>query len=161
MSKNPTPSDSDRDKQTVRELRNKLRATLEERDEARAERDKSRAEFDSLQKEFYEAQNDFIASQDKFSDLEDTNARFTQLENIVKESQKIARTVSIRLALLASSFGSFAWMLTLWVNRPADAGLLYDLTIAFFGVISVVFLLAAFKDELRNKFKSWFKRWRR
>jgi len=161
MSKNPTPSDSDQDEQTVRELRNKLRAALEERDEARAERDKSRAEFEVLQNEFYEVHNELSNLLEEVKTAQDTNARFTQLEDIVKESQKIARTVSIRLALLASSFGSFAWMLTLWVNRPADAGLLYDLTIAFFGVISVVFLLAAFKDELRNKFKSWFKRWRR
>jgi len=87
-------------------------------------------------------------------------SQILQIKQAIKESQKVARAVSIRLALLASSFGSFAWMLTLWVTRPADAGLLYDLTIAFFGVISVVFFLAAFKDELRNKFKSWFKRWR-
>jgi len=95
-----------------------------------------------------------------YGESENLAGLILQIKQAVKESQKVARAVSIRVALLASSFGSFAWMLTLWVTRPADAGLLYDLTIAFFGVISVVFLLAAFKDELRNKFKAWFKRWR-
>jgi len=137
MSKNPTPNEPDKNEEKFRDLLTKFRVTQEKLDKLERESDNLRERLKTAQ---------------------DTNARFAQLEQAVKESQKIARAVSIRLALLASSFGSFAWMLTLWVNRPADAGLLYDLTIAFFGVISVVFLLAAFKDELRNKFRSWFKR---
>jgi len=137
MSKNPTPNKPDKNEEKFRDLLTKFRVT-------QAKLDKLEREADRLRAEVKESQDDEV--------------RFAQLEQAIKESQKIARAVSIRLALLASSFGSFAWMLTLWVNRPADAGLLYDLTIAFFGVISVVFLLTAFKDELRNKFKSWFKR---
>lgn len=89
-----------------------------------------------------------------------TDELVEQMKTLIA-SQGAAYAAAIRLALLASSFGSFAWMLTLLLiifGNPIGA---LWVAVAFFGVLSVVFFWLAFNARFINWLKNKFERRRR
>jgi len=109
---------------------------------------------DSEQSELDEFRKDF-------SFVVKATAKATEQMNNLTESQNASYAAAIRLALLASSFGSFAWMLTLLLiifGNPIGA---LWVAVAFFGVLSVVFFWLAFNARFINWLKNKFERRRR